>query len=135
MAHYQFLPIRWCRAAVGLDAEHGKRFEAYVDRMADAVGHADRREPTRAYGEGLILPGDRKGVEPMAARVDPLHVRSRHQSMHHFMADAPGRDEDHQPQSVLEVAKSLQVGAWSQVAWAEGARSRLRGPPGAGRQP
>ena len=79
---------------MGMDSEHSKRFEAYIDRMAVAVGHADRREPMRAYCEGLVLPGDRKSVEPMAARIDPLHVRSRHQSMHHFVADSPWRDED-----------------------------------------
>lgn len=79
---------------MGMDSEHSKRFEAYIDRMADAAGHADRREPMRAYCEGLVLPGDRKSVEPMAARIDPLHVRSRHQSMHHFVADSPWRDED-----------------------------------------
>lgn len=85
---------------MGMDTEHGKRFEAYIDRLAKAVGHADRREPMRAYCEGLVLPGDRKSVEPMAARVDPLHVRSRHQSMHHFVADSPWRDED-----VIRVAR------------------------------
>ena len=54
-----------------------------------ALGHADRHEPLRAYLTGLCLPGERKSVEPMAARVDPRHVRARHQSMHHFVADAP----------------------------------------------
>jgi SRSO17 transposase len=41
------------------------------------------------YLEGLLLPGERKSVEPMAARIDPRNVRSRHQSMHHFVATAP----------------------------------------------
>jgi SRSO17 transposase len=54
-----------------------------------AVGHADRHEPLRVYLEGLLLPGERKSVEPMAARIDPRNVRSRHQSMHHFVATAP----------------------------------------------
>jgi len=65
------------------------RFAAYVDRLAAALGHRDRHEPLRAYVTGLCLPGDRKSIEPMAARVDPRHVRARHQSMHHFVADAP----------------------------------------------
>lgn len=54
-----------------------------------ALGHRDRHEPLRAYVTGLCLPGERKSIEPMAARVDPRHVRARHQSMHHFVADAP----------------------------------------------
>src|ERR1700687_6143826 len=66
-----------------------KRFEAYLEKMSLAVGHADRHGPLRAYLSGLLLPGERKSVEPMAARVDPRHVQARHQSMHHFVAEAP----------------------------------------------
>jgi SRSO17 transposase len=65
------------------------RFDAYVTRLAAAVGHADRLEPLRAYVTGLLLPGERKSVEPMAAKVDPRQVSARHQSMHHFVAAAP----------------------------------------------
>jgi SRSO17 transposase len=65
-----------------------ERFEEYVRRLGAALGHADRQEPLRAYLTGLMLPGERKSVEPMAARVDPLHVRARHQSLHHFVAQA-----------------------------------------------
>ena len=42
---------------------------------------------------GLMSPLSRKSVEPMAAHVDPLKVRSRHQSLHHFVADANWSDE------------------------------------------
>jgi SRSO17 transposase len=66
-----------------------RRFRQYVERLADALGHADRREPLRAYLTGLCLPGERKSIEPMAARVDPRHVAARYQSMHHFVASAP----------------------------------------------
>jgi len=66
-----------------------QRFQAYVEQLARALGHRDRHEPLRAYVTGLCLPGERKSIEPMAARVDPRHAPSRHQSMHHFVADAP----------------------------------------------
>jgi SRSO17 transposase len=79
---------------------HERRFRQYVERVADALGHADRREPLRAYLTGLCLPGERKGIEPMAARVDPRHVRARHQSMHHFVANAPWEES-----AVLRVAR------------------------------
>lgn len=46
------------------------------------------------YLTGLLLPGRRKSVEPMAARVDPRHVSARHQSLHHFVAKAPWEAED-----------------------------------------
>jgi len=76
------------------------RFVAYVGRLAAPLGHRDRHEPLRAYVTGLCLPGERKSIEPMAARVDPRHVRSRHQSMHHFIAEAPW-----DPAAVLRVAR------------------------------
>jgi SRSO17 transposase len=71
---------------LGSDAS---RFDEYVNRLAETLGHADRLEPLRAYLTGLLLPGERKSVEPMAAKVDPRNVSARHQSMHHFVASAP----------------------------------------------
>jgi SRSO17 transposase len=57
-----------------------------------ALAHADRRLPAQWYLKGLLLPGGRKSVEPMAARVRPQNVRSAHQSMHHLVADAHWSD-------------------------------------------
>ena len=69
-----------------------QRFGAYLDHLAAAFGHADRRTPVRQYCTGLLLPGERKSVEPMAARVAPRAVRATHQSMHHLVAAAPWDD-------------------------------------------
>jgi SRSO17 transposase len=69
-----------------------QRFQPYIDRLADVLGHADRHEPLRLYTTGLLLPGERKSVEPMAARLDPRPVRSRHQSLHHLVAEADWDD-------------------------------------------
>ena len=69
------------------------RFDEYLERLGDALGHADRRDPLRAYLTGLLIPGERKSVEPMAARIDPRHTRARHQSLHHFVAASPWDDE------------------------------------------
>ena len=69
-------------------ADWEERFDGYVRRLGDALGHADRRGPLRAYCTGLLLPGERKSVEPMAARVDPFRVGAAHQSLHHFVAKA-----------------------------------------------
>jgi SRSO17 transposase len=69
------------------------RFAGYVESLAGALGHADRVAPLRAYCTGLILPGERKSVEPMAARVDPGRVQAAHQSLHHFVAKAEWSDE------------------------------------------
>ena len=69
-----------------------ERFEEYVSLIAAHLGHADRVAPFRGYCAGLMLPGERKSVEPMAARVAPTEVRSAHQRLHHFVADAPWSD-------------------------------------------
>ncbi len=68
------------------------RFEAYVSRLAAAVKHADRVGPLRFYCKGLLTPGKRKSVEPMAAKLAPTRTRPMHQSLHHFVAEAPWQD-------------------------------------------
>jgi SRSO17 transposase len=73
------------RATVGV----ASRFEVYIEHLRGAIGHADRREPLTAYCTGLLLPGERKSVEPMAARIAPDKVSAKHQSLHHFVAKAP----------------------------------------------
>src|ERR671932_1658021 len=73
-------------------ADWEERFDDYVGRLGDVLGRADRRAPLRAYCTGLLLPGERKSVEPMAARVDPARVGAAHQSLHHFVAKAAWDD-------------------------------------------
>jgi SRSO17 transposase len=70
-----------------------QRFEDYVSLIAEQLGHADRVEPFRSYCTGLLLPVKRKSVEPMAAHLAPANVRSEHQRLHHFVADARWSDE------------------------------------------
>lgn len=70
-----------------------KRFAAYMEGLAQAAGHADRAIPLKNYCTGLLLPGKRKSVEPMAARLTSDSVRRMHQSLHHVVADAPWSDE------------------------------------------
>jgi SRSO17 transposase len=51
----------------------------------------------------LLLPGERKSVEPMAARLAPNNVRRMYQSLHHLVADAPWNDEE----MLAEVRRSV----------------------------
>jgi SRSO17 transposase len=84
--------------------------------LADAAGHADRHAPLKNYCTGLLLPGDRKSVEPMAARLAPNDVRRMHQSLHHLVADAPWDD-----QAMLEKVRQQVLPAMQRsgpvVAW------------------
>src|SRR6476646_3389357 len=67
-------------------------FDDYVQGLGEPLGHADRRGPLRASATVRRLPGERKSVEPMAARVDPARVGAAHQSLHHFVAKAAWDD-------------------------------------------
>jgi SRSO17 transposase len=69
------------------------RFAASVERLAEVIGHADRAAPLKAYCTGLILPGERKSIEPIAARVEPGRVQAAHQCLHHFVAKTDWSDE------------------------------------------
>ena len=42
----------------------------------------------RSYCTGLLLPGDRKSVEPMAARLRPDRTSAEHQSLLHFVGQS-----------------------------------------------
>src|SRR3954452_19096077 len=68
------------------------RFAAYLDEIVGVLGDARRVEPAKAYCTALLLPGARKSVEPMAARMAPERVQAKHQSMHHVVAKAPWDD-------------------------------------------
>ena len=68
-------------------------FAKYVEALASVIGHADRRGPLRDYCTGLMLPGERKSVEPMAARTAPARTAAQHQSLLHFVGVAPWCDE------------------------------------------
>jgi len=70
-----------------------KRFAAYTEGLANAAGHQDRHEPLKNYCKGLLLPGERKSIEPMAARLDPENVQPMRQCLHHVVAKAPWSDE------------------------------------------
>lgn len=71
-----------------------KRFAAYLEGLAKAAGHADRIDPLKSYCKGLLLPLERKSVEPMAAKLAPHNVQRMHQSLHHLVADAPWSDRE-----------------------------------------
>lgn len=71
-----------------------KEYEHYMTHLAEGLGHADRHSGLSGYCTGLMLPLSRKSVEPMAARVDPLHASARHQSLHHFVAKAQWSDPE-----------------------------------------
>jgi len=70
------------------------RFASYVEGLASVIGHADRVGPLRDYCTGLMLPGERKSVEPMAARTAPARTAAQHQSLLHLVGVGGWSDEN-----------------------------------------
>jgi hypothetical protein len=69
------------------------RFESYIAELVSVIGHADRAVPLHDYCTGLLLPGERKSVEPMAALTAHARTAPKHQSLLHFVANAQWSDE------------------------------------------
>ena len=89
-------------------------FDRYMEHLSEGLGHSDRHAGLRGYCTGLMAPLKRKSVEPMASHLAPSATRSRHQSLHHFVADSAWSDE----QLLLRVAQwvvpamDFHDGAW-----------------------
>ena len=69
------------------------RFAAYVEDLSAALGHADRTGPFRDYCLGLLMPVERKSVEPLAAVTAPARVAAQHQSLLHFVGQGGWSDD------------------------------------------
>jgi SRSO17 transposase len=69
------------------------RFAGYVEGLTSVIGHADRARPLRDYCVGLMMPCERKSVEPMAAITAPERTAAQHQSLLHFVGEGKWSDE------------------------------------------
>jgi SRSO17 transposase len=69
------------------------RFLAYVEGLTGVIGHADRVKPFRDYCLGLMMPCERKSVEPIAAITAPERTAAQHQSLLHFISEGRWSDE------------------------------------------
>jgi SRSO17 transposase len=70
------------------------RFMRYVEGLVSVIGHADRAGPLHDYCLGLVMPGERKSVEPMAAITAPGRTAAQHQSLLHFVGEGGWSDDD-----------------------------------------
>ena len=78
---------------VGSSLGSESRFAGYLAGLVRVIGHADRAKPMGDYCQGLLLPCERKSVEPLAAVTAPSRVAAQHQSLLHFVGEAPWSDE------------------------------------------
>src|SRR5258708_20652747 len=77
-----------------VSGDSGSRFGACVEGVSAVIGDADRAGPLRDYCVGLMMPGERKSVEPMAAVTAPARTAAQHQSLLHFVGQSAWSDAE-----------------------------------------
>ena len=77
----------------GDSGARAERFAAYIDDLASVLGGNRRCGPMASYCTGLLMPADRKSVEPMAAMTAPERTAAQHQSMLHFIGKGDWSDD------------------------------------------
>jgi len=79
-----------------LEAGAQRRLAEYFGELGNVLGSESRRASFAIYAMGLLGDGERKSVEPIAARAcpDPLKVDAMHQQLLHFVSNANWSDAD-----------------------------------------
>src|SRR5437870_4278806 len=79
-----------------LNTDGEQRLAKYVDGIGGTLGHKTRQESFAIYALGLLGDGERKSVEPIAARAcpDPDRVDAMHQQLLHFVGVSDWSDVD-----------------------------------------
>jgi SRSO17 transposase len=77
-----------------LDAAGRRRLFSYFDDIGKLLGRSERRESFAIYAMGLLGDGERKSVEPIAARCcgDPARCRGMQEKLLNFVTESPWRD-------------------------------------------
>src|SRR5438876_1083584 len=79
-----------------LDGAGIERLEKYFDEIGEVLGDERRRASFAMYAMGLFGEGERKSVEPIAARAcgDPDETERAHDRLLHFMTDSKWSDRE-----------------------------------------
>jgi SRSO17 transposase len=72
------------------------RLEDFLEQIGDVLRYDSRRASFATYALGLLSDGERKSVEPIAARAcaNVHEVDATHQRLLHFLTDSPWSDRD-----------------------------------------
>lgn len=77
-----------------LEGATEQRLTKYFDRIGEVLARPERRASFANYALGILGEGERKSIEPIAARAcaDPDRMDAEHQRLHHFATDSPWDD-------------------------------------------
>ncbi len=64
-------------------------FPAFLEPLVAELGRSERREGAALYVQGLLMPGERKSIEPMAARLG-----TNSQKLQQFITDSPWEEQE-----------------------------------------
>lgn len=101
------------------DSAHWQRkitaLQKFIEPLVAEIGRSERRESAALYVQGLLMPGQRKSIEPMAER---LGVDS--QKLQQFISDSPWPDRQVWQairREVIPVVEPLQAWVVDETGW------------------
>ncbi len=89
--------------------------QKFMDPLVAGLGRSERRQSAALYVQGLLMPGQRKSIEPIAAR---LRVDS--QKLQQFLSDSPWRERQVWQairREVIPVVEPLQAWVVDETGW------------------
>jgi len=98
-------------------------FERFMEPLVAELGRSERREGAVLYVEGLLTPGQRKSVEPMAAR-----LQVDYQKLQQFITDSPwddGRVWSAIRREVVPVMEPLEAWIIDETGWLKQGRKSV----------
>jgi SRSO17 transposase len=100
-------PAHWQRKVTEL--------QEFIEPLVADIGRSERRAGAAFYVQGLLMPGQRKSIEPMAER---LRVDS--QKLQQFISDSPWSDRvvwQAIRREVIPVVEPLQAWVLDETGW------------------
>jgi SRSO17 transposase len=95
--------------ALELDDAAATRLKHYIDRIGTHLKDRRKRESFAIYAAGVLGEGERKSVEPIAARAccDPEQTRHMHEKLLHFVGGSHWSDEAVRLEAARHVCQAL----------------------------
>jgi SRSO17 transposase len=92
-----------------LDTEAQRRLHNYFEVIGEVLNNVQRKASFAIYALGLIGQGNRKSMEPIAARAcaDPERTDAVHQRIQHFLVDSQWSDSEIRRASALYALEQM----------------------------
>jgi SRSO17 transposase len=100
-----------------------RELQKFIEPLVAEIGRSERRESAALYVQGLLMPGQRKSIEPMAER---LRVDS--QKLQQFISDSPWQDRQVWQairREVIPVVEPLQAWVVDETGWLKQGRDSV----------